>query len=262
LPGSGTTGKLLVDRVTNTAQHPPSPGPATPLEQFRELTAELLLVGVATMVGMLLVFALVWLGPLDPNKTAAGAMLGGPVLLGTAAWSYWRLVQLRDEPFKPLVPRAGKPPATLASGLAIALTGVLAASGGSMLLSLLQQFALSTEVEEQQAILSLVERGDPFELAILAISAVVLAPITEELLFRGMFFRRLLQRVGPIAAWTLPALAFGLSHGNMVGLAIYMWLGTVFALVYAYSGRVWVAIVVHAGHNAFTLTLLLLAPAV
>jgi uncharacterized protein len=253
------TGTLPTDRVSNTAQHPPSPGPATPLEQFRELTAELLLVGVATMVGMLLVFALVWFGPLDPNRSQAGAMLAGPVMLGTAAFAYWRLVQLRDEPFKPLVPPAGQP-ATLATGLAIALTGMLAASGGSMLLSLLQQFALSTEVQEQQSILSLVERGDPLELTVLAITAVILAPISEELLFRGMFFRRLLQRVGPIAAWTLPALAFGLSHGNMVGLAIYVWLGTVFAVAYVYSGRVWVAIVVHAGHNAFTLTLLLLAP--
>jgi membrane protease YdiL (CAAX protease family) len=148
----------------------------------------------------------------------------------------------------------------VANALLIVLGGIMVATLGSMLLGLIQELLFSSSVEEQKAIRDLVERRDPFELAVLGVSAVVLAPITEELLFRHMLFRRLAHRAGPVAAWTVPAVAFALAHWNPVGLVIYVWLGSVFAMAYWMSGRLWVAMLVHAGHNAFAFTMLLVAP--
>ena len=250
--------------MSNSAQQPPH----TPLERFAGLTSELLWLSLSAGAGLLLIFVLGFAGllPMDPEQASPGAILAGPLLIGTAGFAYSRIERLRDEGHPPLAPfgskrgGGGKQPSDIPGGLMIAAAAILAATAGSMLLSLLQKFALSTEVEEQATILDLVRRGDPIELTLLAVSAVILAPITEELLFRGMFFRRLHQHVGPIAAWTLPALAFALSHGNFVGLAVYFWLGSVFAVAYAYSGRLWVAMLAHAGHNGFALAMLLIAP--
>jgi membrane protease YdiL (CAAX protease family) len=90
----------------------------------------------------------------------------------------------------------------------------------------------------------------------LAVSAVVLAPLAEESLFRGLLFRRILERVGPWPAYVVSALAFAAIHGNLAGLVIYVWLGLVFAETLRRTGRLWTAIVVHMGNNAFALSLL------
>lgn len=222
-----------------------------------DLVTELLLLVLSIGAGLVAVFVLMILGVL-PDATSAGwsGIVSGPILIGAAGLSYLaldRFLSKRDPP----LPRPTREPAGVGTGLAVALGGVILATVGTMILSFAQQKLLSIDVEEQQTIVELVRRGDPFELALLGVAAVVLAPLTEELLFRHMFFRRLLRAVGPAAAWTLPAVAFALAHWNPVGLAVYIWLGTVFALAYWYSGRLWVAVLVHAGHNALALFMLL-----
>lgn len=221
---------------------------------------ELLLLGLSCLAGLSLLMLLMWTGVL-PEAAAWSAVVAGPVFIGSAGAAYLAIEQLlarSDEPARPLVWRRDR----MATGrcVAIALGGIVAAVAGSALLGLVQEQLFSTQVEEQEAIVALVERRDPFEIALLALSAVILAPLTEELLFRHMFFRRLLHRCGPVLAWVLPALAFALSHWNPVGLVIYVWLGLVFAACYLFSGRLWVAMAVHAGHNAFVLSMLLWAP--
>jgi membrane protease YdiL (CAAX protease family) len=260
LPEPWQPGTLTRDLVTNPAQRPPE----SALERFGKLTTELVLLGLSALVGISAVIALMWTGVLpDPEVAPGSTILAGPLLIGTAGMSYLTLEHtvLRDaDPPRPLELSDGRERASLGKGLLIALGCLLIATAGSMVLAVAQKLLLSTEVEEQQTILELVRRGDPMELTLLGVSAVVLAPLTEELLFRHMFFRRLRQRAGIVVAWTLPALAFAIAHWNPVGLIVYVWLGSVFALAYAASGRFWVAVLVHAGHNAFALTMLLVAP--
>ena len=50
---------------------------------------------------------------------------------------------------------------------------------------------------------------------------------------------------------------FAAFHGNIHGFAVYLWLGLVFAGVYAATGRLSCAIAVHFGNNAITLLTLL-----
>jgi membrane protease YdiL (CAAX protease family) len=250
--------------VSTPAQRPPES--LAPLERIGKAIAELLLLGVSVLAGMAALYVLMLLGVLpDPNAAAWSAVAAGPILLGVASLSYLSLERMLDnngDPARPLEMMEGRERAGIPTGVLIALGAVVAAMIGSVLLSLAQKFVFSVEVEEQQVIVELVERGDPFELAILGVSAVIFAPLCEELLFRHMFFRRLRQRAGAVAAWTLPGLAFAVAHGNLVGLLVYVWLATVFAAAYALSGRIWVAMLAHAGHNAFAFTMLLYAPEV
>ena len=144
----------------------------------------------------------------------------------------------------------------------IALAGILMAQAGAAAIALIQTELVGIEATEQGSILELVERGDPTELLVLGISAIVLAPLTEELLFRHMFFRRLVHNSGPALAFGLSAVAFSLFHFNWSGLVIYVWLGLVFATTYWLSGRVWVAMLTHAGYNATAFAILVWAPPV
>lgn len=166
--------------------------------------------------------------------------------------------------------REGMPPATTdfpppptsarVSARELALHLVLAVAG-SWVLSLLMHL-LGAPVAEQSRVLELTASGDlrrP-ELAILAFSALALAPLAEELFFRGQLLRRTWRRGGPRAAYLASALLFAAFHGNLQGFVIYTWLALVFAHAYARTGRLSVAVAVHLGNNAVTLALLLLAP--
>lgn len=245
-------------RVSTPAQRPPESLP--PLERIGKAATELVLLGMSALAGMAVLFVLMVLRVLPDGDTAAwSAILAGPILIGSTGVAYLFFERLLARSGDPARPLEGKR-ASVSISVLIALGAVVVAMIGSVLLGLAQELLFSLEVEEQQTIVELVARGDPYEIALLAVSAVILAPVTEELLFRHMFFRRLLQRVGPAAAWFIPALAFALAHWNPAGLLVYMWLGTVFAGAYVLSGRLWVAMLAHAGHNAFALTMLLYAP--
>lgn len=243
--------------MNQPAQRPPGP---SLLDRGVLAISEILLLALASLVGIVVAVALDW-SHVIPADAAWGGMFGSALIVGSSGLAYLgfeKLLDHSDEPVGPLIAAAERQ--GIGASVLIALAGVAAALLGSAGLNFLQSELLGIEVEEQQVIINLVETGTTTDLVLLAISAVILAPISEELLFRHMFFRRLLIRAGPLMAWVLPAVAFGLVHGNASGLIIYMWLATVFAYAYLLSGRLWVAMAVHAGQNAFALSLLLWLP--
>jgi hypothetical protein len=92
---------------------------------------------------------------------------------------------------------------------------------------------------------------------VMASFAILVAPITEELIFRAGLFRYLRTRIPRWAALLLPALLFASLHGNLAAFAPLAALGIVFALAYEHTGRIAVPIIAHALFNLNTLVLLL-----
>jgi membrane protease YdiL (CAAX protease family) len=232
----------------------------SPLERASVTITEVLLLALSFLAGLAVAASLLLVGIVPADAPWQGVVIGS-VAIGCAGLTYLGIEQLlarHDGPALPLVPAGERK--SVGMSVVIALAGFVVALTGSTLLSVVQQELLSIEVSEQEAILTLVAEGSKFDLALLGVSAVILAPVSEELLFRHMFFRRLLHRAGPTLAWILPALAFALFHYNLPGLAIYTWLGLVFAYAYLLSGRLWVAMAVHASHNAVVLSALLWYP--
>lgn len=148
--------------------------------------------------------------------------------------------------------------ASWVSSLGAVLLGTAAAVLGSFGLSQLM-LLLGAPVEEQDTIMKIIEAGSRWDLFALGFSAVVLAPLAEEALFRGLMFRRLNHSGWP-EAYTASAIMFALIHANPSGLIVYIWLGVVFAATYRYTGRLWTAMAVHMGNNAVALAGLLAAP--
>lgn len=91
----------------------------------------------------------------------------------------------------------------------------------------------------------------------LVLAVIVVAPIAEELLFRGLVLPRLAQRVGTLEAMLLSAMLFGTAHAT--GGPHAMVPATLAGLVLAYVARarrsVITSIAVHAGSNAVPLLL-------
>lgn len=96
--------------------------------------------------------------------------------------------------------------------------------------------------------------------------AGVVAPITEELLFRGLIQRGLTSRFGITAAIVIQGLVFGAAHltpsqgwGNLTLIASLAVLGMLLGFITHLTGRLTAAMIAHSLFNCFQLWLLWLS---
>ncbi|MCL0102298.1 CPBP family intramembrane metalloprotease, partial [Dehalococcoidia bacterium] len=79
---------------------------------------------------------------------------------------------------------------------------------------------------------------------------IIVAPITEEIFFRGFVFGGLNRNIGFVAATIVSAGLFALLHVHpMVYVPIFL-IGLLLAWVYARSGSLWTSIHLHMAYNA------------
>ena len=81
----------------------------------------------------------------------------------------------------------------------------------------------------------------------------VLAPIVEEIFFRGFLFQGFRQKYGWITAAFLSSAIFAAAHLDLVALIPTFILGCVLAYVYHRSNSVWPGVILHFLVNAFGL---------
>ena len=91
-------------------------------------------------------------------------------------------------------------------------------------------------------------RAGAYALSFIAI--VFAAPITEELLYRGLGLWLLLARTAAPVAVGVTAVLFGLGHGLLLSLAAFIWFGIVIAIVRLRTDSIYPAFVVHCTFNA------------
>jgi len=85
------------------------------------------------------------------------------------------------------------------------------------------------------------------------ITGAVIAPIVEEIFFRGFLFQGFRQKYGWMPAVFLSSAIFGAAHLDPVSLIPTFVLGCVLAYVYHRSNSVWPGILFHAAINSFSL---------
>lgn len=76
------------------------------------------------------------------------------------------------------------------------------------------------------------------------LSAVIMAPIMEELIFRKLILDRL-AGYGPAVSIFVSALVFGLAHGNFYQFFYAFLLGLIFAYIYLRTGKVRYSMMLH-----------------
>ncbi len=95
---------------------------------------------------------------------------------------------------------------------------------------------------------------------VIFLASGVLAPITEELLFRGLIYKRLRNRFGIIASMIFGSLLFGIVHGNLVQFIYAFLLGSIFSYIYEKFKTIIAPIIAHAGANIIAVAVTLYMP--
>lgn len=146
-------------------------------------------------------------------------------------------------------------PAMVAIGLAVGVVTVLIAYTINALVIVVLG---DGEPVEQELMDSVLSGGTAAVLGVLI--AVVVAPFTEEVIFRGVLFRALADRIGMFGGAILSALVFAVIHIEVVfsqplALTGLFVIGVLLAIAYHLTGSIVVPIIGHAVFNATSLAL-------
>jgi len=160
-----------------------------------------------------------------------------------------------------------EPPALRRAGL-VSWSAVLRYAAGTVLVALpfiallslgwtalLRACGLPDEPQDLIAVFS--QTKSPAVIAGMLLVACVLAPLSEELLFRAGLYRVIRQKLGRTPALLISALLFGVLHQNWAGFLPLAALGMLLALVYEATGSIRVPIVAHALFNLNTILIVL-----
>ena len=124
--------------------------------------------------------------------------------------------------------------------------GVLEASG---YMRWMQSLGAET-VQESVKLLRTTE--DPAVLGLMGFAAVVVAPLCEELLFRGYLYPVAKKFTGPWLAACSSGLFFAAAHGNLTALLPLFLFGLLLVWIYEKTGSLWAPIAVHFCFNSAT----------
>jgi membrane protease YdiL (CAAX protease family) len=115
----------------------------------------------------------------------------------------------------------------------------------------------------QQDVVKTADHASGWQIPVLALTIVLLAPLTEELLFRGALLRSLLRKVSPTVAVLISAVVFGLVHalgdpsvGTVIAMPAIILLGIVSGYQAAKTGNLSRSILLHVGFNALSVVFL------
>lgn len=85
--------------------------------------------------------------------------------------------------------------------------------------------------------------------ALILLALLVAAPVTEELLMRGIIYPRMRKAMGYMPAALLSAALFAAMHGTTVHLAYTVSLGVLLAIAYELTRMIWVPMLMHLLFN-------------
>jgi membrane protease YdiL (CAAX protease family) len=144
------------------------------------------------------------------------------------------------------------------------VTGYLAAFPAVTLVAAVAGLLLSAMDEEQsfqQVVTMVAEPSQPVLMRVyLCVLAVVVAPVVEEVVFRGMALPVLTRYLGFPVAVAVVSAVFALMHGHVWSLAPLFAIAVAFSLAYTLTGSLRVPIVMHAIFNTVNLGNVLLFP--
>lgn len=95
-------------------------------------------------------------------------------------------------------------------------------------------------------------------LVLMAFTAVIVAPLCEEVVFRGYIYPVLKRFSGPWVGALVSALVFSAAHGSLAALLPLFIFGLVLVFLYEWTGSIWAPIAVHFLFNGATVAIQML----
>lgn len=132
----------------------------------------------------------------------------------------------------------------------------------AMAVNALTVYFFPSNEPKQQLVERFIEATGGSQTAVLmaiAFSAVIIAPLNEEILFRGAFYPMFGRALGRVASALLLALLFALIHDTYTAIPGLTLLALLFTLGFEFSGTLVVPVVMHMTFNAINLALILIS---
>lgn len=133
--------------------------------------------------------------------------------------------------------------------LAVIMLGVCACVALNLLISVSGLIEMSESYQDVADSIYNASKG------IQILSVIVIAPIVEELVYRGLLYRRMREMVSVMPAVIFSACVFGINHGNLVQFIFATGIGALLALTYEEYRKIWVPILMHMSVNTVSLVL-------
>ena len=111
------------------------------------------------------------------------------------------------------------------------------------------------ELEVQDVARIITDDASPMIHVYLLFVGVILGPIAEELLFRGMLFPILARRIGTVESVLIVSVLFGAIHVHLPSFLPLCIVSMALCMAYVYSGSIAVPIAMHALFNGVNLLL-------
>jgi len=178
------------------------------------------------------------------------------VLCPLIALSCWLVVRSKNRGWRELGFKRGDPKRTLTYG-GLGALGALMASFGIMLLIALVIYLLggSNPLTAEAEQVETITRG---QLLLSITVVVILAPIFEELFFRGLFYPALRRSLGPTLAIVIDGIIFGALHMRYLSIVPLILVGMILAYVYEKTESLYAPMLTHALYNGVVVAISLL----
>ena len=110
----------------------------------------------------------------------------------------------------------------------------------------------------QEMVKAFSDEEDGLLVALMCFTAVVVAPVSEEIIFRGYLYPVSKRFIGRGSAIVFSALIFSVIHHNALALLPLFFLAILLVLAYEWTGSIWAPIGIHMAFNGATVLLQLL----
>lgn len=133
----------------------------------------------------------------------------------------------------------------------------IAAFSWNLIIKLWSHFGIIIPLQKQELVELFTQCNSKLVIGTIIFFAVIIAPITEEFIFRGSIYRFLKTKVNPLFALSVSALFFAWVHYNILSFLPLVLLGILLTCSYEKTGNIITPIVFHSLFNANTIILLL-----
>lgn len=160
--------------------------------------------------------------------------------------------------------------ADICAGIKFFFLALLTMLFATSLSRIVVEYVTGATPEPQMIVNVFVETQDTFAIILATISIIILAPISEELLYRGLLFRlfrdatgmvfpsfnSLTLRARAVIATVLSSMIFSYIHLNLYAAFPLFVMGLIFVCAYSRTSSIWTPITTHALFNALNLMLI------
>lgn len=197
----------------------------------------------------------------SPTKMSAGFITQFAALLYIII-TRLKLPKLYDAPISS--PHAYKPLSTIAHGFVGFFACIPLVWGTSFvwtqILTIMQEFGIHFKLEHQTVVQLFLESNSILLKITIVIFAGIIAPITEEILFRGILYRFFKNYLHRYLAVSLSAFLFAIMHFHLATFLPLFLLGLLLARSFERTGSITSPIILHACFNLNTLLMLVIEP--